>query len=326
MSGARPDTWMPFYIGDYLRDTQHLSAEKHGAYVLLIFSYWVSGAPLPDDDEHLSTVTRLTRERWEVIRPVIAAFFRVADGVWRHKRVDIELKRAKRISKERSKAGDEGAGARWGGNYTPGTRAERLAKARGKGTHTAIEWAALQEALDHKCVRCGIPASNCEGDRLCKDHVVPIYQGGSDGIDNLQPMCRNCNSAKGADATDLRKNVYQNWRERLADCLAKRLANVLQTPAPSQSQLQSKKDKKDNHYAFSGSVIRLTAPDLARWKTSFANLNGGLSGLLESRDAWLQGQPVTHQQNWFTSTAAWLAKKNTEAQPAHIQSGPDMDL
>jgi uncharacterized protein YdaU (DUF1376 family) len=113
MKEKRRDAWMPFYIGDYLRDTQHLNAEKHGAYVLLIFAYWVSGAPLPDDDEHLATIARVPLDRWHGIRNIIAAFFDIAHGVWRHKRVDIELRRAKRISKERSKAGAEGAAKRW---------------------------------------------------------------------------------------------------------------------------------------------------------------------------------------------------------------------
>jgi uncharacterized protein YdaU (DUF1376 family) len=50
MSGPRPDTWIPMYWGDYLRDTMRLSATEHGAYMLLIAHYWTKGVPLGNDD------------------------------------------------------------------------------------------------------------------------------------------------------------------------------------------------------------------------------------------------------------------------------------
>lgn len=72
-------------------------------------------------------------------------------------------------------------------------------------------------------------------------------------------------------------------------------------------------DKKNNTYAFSGRVIRLTTEDFSRWQASFPNLNGALAGELESRDAWLVGQPPDDRKKWFQSTAAFLAKRNREA-------------
>lgn len=42
------------------------------------------------------------------------------------------------------------------------------------------------------CVTCG------RGDDLSLDHIQPVSRGGSDDIDNLQTMCRSCNSRKGA--------------------------------------------------------------------------------------------------------------------------------
>lgn len=70
----------------------------------------------------------------------------------------------------------------------------RLEIARSKGTHTDGQWASLLEEVGGRCVICeAIPPS------LSKDHITPIYQGGSDAIENIQPLCRACNSAKGPD-------------------------------------------------------------------------------------------------------------------------------
>lgn len=111
---TRPNVWMPLYVGDYLRDTGRLMTEQHGAYLLLIFDYWSTGQPLPDDDVQLAAITRLSTGKWKQLRPVVARFFHVADGVWRHKRVDQELAKAQAITDARRAGGKKGAEKRWG--------------------------------------------------------------------------------------------------------------------------------------------------------------------------------------------------------------------
>lgn len=86
---------MPLYVGDYHADTQHLSCEQHGAYLLLLMHYWVKGEALPDDDGYLANVCRLDADAWLRHRVRICGFFQVDNGVWRHKRVDAELEHAK---------------------------------------------------------------------------------------------------------------------------------------------------------------------------------------------------------------------------------------
>jgi uncharacterized protein YdaU (DUF1376 family) len=105
---------MPCYITDYLRDTTRLTTEGHGAYLLLIFDYWSQGQPLPDDDAQLAAITRLSPQKWKALRPTLAQFFTVADGVWRHKRVDRELVLATERITKLSEAGKRGAAAKHG--------------------------------------------------------------------------------------------------------------------------------------------------------------------------------------------------------------------
>lgn len=82
-------------------------------------------------------------------------------------------------------------------------RAARMRAARAKGTHTKLEWQLLILACGKRCVRCGR-----EG-RVERDHIEPVYQGGSDGIENIQPLCAWCNASKGPENKDFRP---AGWR------------------------------------------------------------------------------------------------------------------
>jgi len=73
----------------------------------------------------------------------------------------------------------------------------RLCLARLKGTHTEDQWQNLIREFDFHCVWCGV-----DREPMTKDHILPIYQGGSDSISNIQPLCRRCNSRKGPYPAD----------------------------------------------------------------------------------------------------------------------------
>src|SRR5215469_1842673 len=115
MSGPQ---FMPFYIGDYLRDTQHLSTEEHGIYLLLLMACWTRGA-LPDDRRQLSAITKIRFRKWPVCRRILDSFFvRMGDGLWHQKRIDKERQKIENISDARSKAGSKGAANRWQSDST----------------------------------------------------------------------------------------------------------------------------------------------------------------------------------------------------------------
>jgi len=91
MDDNKVDAWMPLWIGAYLADTMMLNTQQHGAYLLLLIAYWRNGGPLEDDDEELATTVRATPTEWKKLRPKVARFFDVGDGLWTHGRAEKEL-------------------------------------------------------------------------------------------------------------------------------------------------------------------------------------------------------------------------------------------
>lgn len=110
---SKPDSWLPLYVADYLADTTRLTTEQHGAYLLLIMDYWRNGPP-PDDDAVLAQITGLSSKRWKAHRAAIQVFFTIHEGIWRQKRIDKEISRAKSVVEQRSEAGRASANKRWG--------------------------------------------------------------------------------------------------------------------------------------------------------------------------------------------------------------------
>jgi uncharacterized protein YdaU (DUF1376 family) len=111
----KADIWMPLYIGDYLADTSHLDAERHGCYLLWMMHYWRKG-PLPDDLPALVMMGRLASSNASSIaQALLGEFFtKNGDGHWHQKRQDAEREKwqKKKISAvEKAKKAAEG---RWG--------------------------------------------------------------------------------------------------------------------------------------------------------------------------------------------------------------------
>lgn len=110
--------WVAFNLEAYTGDTSHLTCEEHGAYLLLMLAYYRSEKPLPATDRALSSICKLTIDRWLECKPAIAPFFiheNPPAGTdetirWRHTRIEAEIvsghERMERYSK-RAKAGGE---------------------------------------------------------------------------------------------------------------------------------------------------------------------------------------------------------------------------
>lgn len=71
-------------------------------------------------------------------------------------------------------------------------RRERIKKYG--GAHSIGEWETLKAQYNWTCPAC----SRAEPEiKLTRDHIVAVAKGGSDNIENIQPLCVSCNSRKG---------------------------------------------------------------------------------------------------------------------------------
>lgn len=80
----------PRHIGDYLKDTSHLSLLEHGAYARLLDVYYTREGPIPADQATRLTGAR-TREERAAVGAVLAEFFVLDGDEWRQKRADEEI-------------------------------------------------------------------------------------------------------------------------------------------------------------------------------------------------------------------------------------------
>lgn len=78
-----------FNIGDYRRDTGHLTMLEHGAYRQLLDSYYLNEQPLPLDDAILMrTHCARNADEMQAIRNVLKDFFVCTDEGWIHNHCD----------------------------------------------------------------------------------------------------------------------------------------------------------------------------------------------------------------------------------------------
>lgn len=85
----------------------------------------------------------------------------------------------------------------------------RIREVNAEGDFADWEWEDLLKKFDYRCVRCGIHAEATRDGLLTVDHVVPLSRGGTGYIDNIQPLCRSCNSWKGTRTVDYRDHPFQ---------------------------------------------------------------------------------------------------------------------
>jgi uncharacterized protein YdaU (DUF1376 family) len=74
------------HLGDYARDTGHLTTLEHGIYTLLLDFYYSSERPIPRDKAF-----RIAKANPEETQMVLTEFFKLTDLGWIHSRADREI-------------------------------------------------------------------------------------------------------------------------------------------------------------------------------------------------------------------------------------------
>lgn len=95
------------HLGDYAKDTAHLSMIEHGAYGLLLDRYYGTDAGIPEDKVYRIARARSKEERLAV-DVVLSEFFTLINGVWINKRAEEEIAKARikiNTAKENGKKG-----------------------------------------------------------------------------------------------------------------------------------------------------------------------------------------------------------------------------
>ena len=86
--------YFKFHIGDYRRETSHLTLLEHGVYMTLMSTYYTNEHPLPADEKQLFRLAGArTDEEKEAVINVVNEFFKQMGSEWVHSRIDFELKK-----------------------------------------------------------------------------------------------------------------------------------------------------------------------------------------------------------------------------------------
>lgn len=95
------------HLGDYSKDTAHLTMIEHGAYGLLLDRYYGTEQGIPADQAHRIARAR-TKEEKAAVDIILAEFFQLIDGLWINKRAKEEIAKSQskiNAAKENGKKG-----------------------------------------------------------------------------------------------------------------------------------------------------------------------------------------------------------------------------
>lgn len=102
--------YYPHHIGDYSRDTAHLSMLEDAAYRRMLDLYYAAEKPLPMNRQGIYRLVRAkSKAEQSAVDVILGEFFTESEQGWRNARADAEIIKAQ----EKSQSARDSAGKRW---------------------------------------------------------------------------------------------------------------------------------------------------------------------------------------------------------------------
>lgn len=213
------------HLGDYARDTAHLSMLEHGAYNLLLDRYYATEQGLPADQAHRLARAR-TEEEKAAVDAVLGEFFTLTDGLWIKNRVEEEIEKANKSIEAARVNGKKGGRPRKPNGLFKETQEKPNGFLLGSENET-------QQEPSEKLTRHQTPDTR---EKKARKRALPPDFGVSPRVEswaaehghsNLAAHLENFVSyAKRSGAT------YADWDEALMTAIRKNWANVQSTVVP----------------------------------------------------------------------------------------------
>lgn len=193
------------HLGDYAKDTAHLSMLEHGAYGLLLDRYYATECGIPADQAHRLARAR-TKEEKQAVDSVLDEFFTLTDGVWVNNRASDEITKAQ----SKIKAAQEN-GKRGGRPKTNQTETQEKPTGLFVGSDSETETKAHQtpdtrhqETLSPTALSGPTEKAPVEPDPLpCPvEKIIEAYHEAMP----LNPACKVLNDSR-------KRSIRQRWRE-----------------------------------------------------------------------------------------------------------------
>jgi uncharacterized protein YdaU (DUF1376 family) len=193
-----------FNIGDYRRDTTHLSLLEHGVYRQILDTYYLNGGPLEANHEKLMRTHSIrTADEMQAYENVVNDFFAVEGGLLIHKGCDKVIQ----AFRKKSESASASASARWKASDANALRPQSEGNANHKPITNNQE--PIINTTRQKAISCPQGVSEDVWRDFCqhrKSVRATVTQTALDGID------REAKKAGWSLEAALQECVVRGWR------------------------------------------------------------------------------------------------------------------